>query len=290
MMERQSEEGFSNDVLVPSPAGAARVAIVAAFVTLLMGVAVRSDPPDPTNVPVISADARLFYILTIGAAVFVGVISQRAERIREALAARRSRYLGDSVVPAMATAWILPSLIVVGSLLLVARHNRWQEIAAAVLLAGTGVFASLIVRESLSAASPRGPGIARIAQVALTIWVAFLVMALLFQFRMRTLYSAPLIFVTSMLLLVQIHDGIDTYPIRRIAYGLLGALLLAEATWALNYWPPAGWYAGAILATIFLGIALFTGARMTGELTRNRSVQYALLTGFLFVAFAYLGR
>jgi hypothetical protein len=280
--------GELSDDAAPSLAGAVRVAIAAAFATFLLAIGVRSDPPDPANVPIISADGRLFYLLTLGAAALIGFFAQRAERAREDAAMRRSRYIGESIVPAMATAWILPALIVGGAALLAARHPRWEEIAAAVLLAGTGVFASLVVRENLQPQEGGGVHPARIAHIALTLVVAFLLLSLLFLFRMRTVYAAPVIFVVAALLLIQVHDGIDTFPIRKMAYALVGALVLAEVTWALNYWPPTGWYAGAILTSIFLGMTLVTGARMVGALDRPRAAQYAGLSTALFLVFTWL--
>jgi hypothetical protein len=289
-MEREQNHALPPDDLAPSPAAAARVAVVGAVATLLLGVAVRSDPPDPANVPLLSADGRLFYLLTLGAAILVAVLAQRAERVREELAARRSRYVGRSIVPAMATAWILPALTVAGAILLAARHTQWQETAAAVLLAGTGVFASLVVRENLSPEEGHAISAARVAHVVLSLSVAFLLLSLLFMFRMRTLFAGPAIFIVGLLLLVQVHDGIDTYPVRKIASGLLGALLLAEVTWGLNYWPPVGWYAGAILTSVFLGVTLATGARMAGTLDRARALQIAALSGALVGLFTWLSR
>jgi hypothetical protein len=262
-----------------SSAGIVRVTVVAFAVTLLLGIAVRSNPPDPVNVPILSSDGRLFYLLTLGASVLVGVMAQRAERAREALMASRSKFVGQSIVPALATAWILPMLAVLSAVLLIARHNRWIEIAAATLLAASGVFASLTVRENLNAREDGSLNLAKVAHVVLTIAVAFLILTLVFMFRMRTLLSAPAVLIVSLLLLIQIHDGIDTWPVRKIAYATLGALLLAEVTWGLNYWPPIGWYAGAILTAILAGVALASGAQMTNSLTRQRAVLYASGTG-----------
>jgi hypothetical protein len=257
-----------------TPTGIIRVTVVAGFATLMLGVAVRSNPPEPVNVPILSADGRLFYLLAIGAVMLVGAMAQRAERVREALAASRSRYIGESIVPAPATAWILPGLTVLGAVLLVARHTRWIEIAAATLLAASGVFASLTVRENLTSNQAGRVNPARVAHVVLTVAVAFVVLTLVFMFRMRTLISGPAILIISLLLLIQVHDGIDMWPVRKIAYGALGALALAEITWGLNYWPPVGWYAGGILTTVFAGITAITGAQLMNALSRDRAAIY----------------
>lgn len=263
---------------LPTATGIIRATTAAAFTTLLLGVAVRSSPPDPSNVPILSSDGRLFYLLTIGAAVLVGLLSQQAERKREAIAASRSRYVGESVVPAPATAWILPAFTVVAAVLLVARHTRWVEIGAATLLAATGVFASLTVRENLEVREGAGISPGRAAHIVLTIAVAFVVFTLLFMFRMRTLYSGPAILAVSLLLLLQIHDGVDVWPVRKLAYAVLGALAMAQVTWGLNYWPPVGWYSGAILTVTFSGLAFVAGDRLTNALTRERTILYGTAT------------
>ncbi|HUG15156.1 MAG TPA: hypothetical protein VMM78_09070 [Thermomicrobiales bacterium] len=251
---------------------------------MLLGIGVRGNPPDPVNVPILSSDGRLFYLLALGAVALIAVLAQRAERAREALAASRSRFVGQSIVPAPATAWILPALTVLGAALLVARHHRPIEIAAATLLAATGVFASLTVRENLPVYVDGRVNPARVAHVVLTIAIAFVVLTLVFMFRMRTLVSGPAIMIVSLLLLIQVHDGVDTWPVRKLAFGALGAVALAEITWALNYWPPVGWYAGAILTVTFTGIALVSGAQMTGTLNRERALLFASATAGLLLA------
>lgn len=271
-----------------TPTGIIRVTVVAGLATVLLGMAVRSNPPDPVNVPVLSSDGRLFYLLTLGTAILVGVMSQRAERVREALAASRSRFIGESVVPAPATAWILPAMTVLGAILLVARHTRWVEIAAATMLAASGVFASLTVRENLTSTEAGRVNPARAAHVVLTIAVAFVVLTLTFMFRMRTLISGPAVFIVAFLLLIQAHDGIDTWPIRKIAYGALGALALAEVTWGLNYWPPVGWYAGSILTAGFAGIIFITGAQLTHALTKDWAIIAAASTAGMLVVLTIL--
>jgi hypothetical protein len=272
----------------PASTGIIRVTVVAGLATMLLGIAIRSNPPDPVNVPILSSDGRLFYLLSIGAAALVAVMAQRAERVREAIAASRSRYVGKSIVPAPATAWILPALAVIGAVLLIARHHRWQEIAAATLLAASGVFASLTVRENLNDQLGNTVSPARVAHVVLTIAVAFMVITLLFMFRMRTMLSGPAIMLVALLLFLQVHDGIDTWPIRKLAYAVLGALALAQFTWALNYWPPIGWYAGAILTAVFAGMTFVTGGRLTNTLTRERAIVYATATAATVLLFTGL--
>lgn len=282
---RRTSPGF--ELLMSPPA---LLGVAASVLTLLLGIWSRSAMPDPRNVPFISGDSRLLYGVGVAVAVGLGIAAVLLARMRmrvEASSEWSSRYTTPSGIE---TRWILPALTMLGAFLLVARYHRGQDIAAAMLLAGSGVFAAVTVRESLTTddVSPRAP--ARMSHLILTTGIAFVVFALILLYRTRTLYAGPLTFTVGFLLLLQAQDRIASFPIRRVAYALVGAIAIAQATWALTSWPPSGWWTGGVLASIVLGYALISGAQLAGRLSRDLAINSVGVTTVIAVACAYLAR
>lgn len=266
------------------------LAAATALMTVLLGVWSRSAAPDPRQVPLISGEERLLYMAGFGAAIGVGLASFWLMRVYRP-ATRASEWSTQYTVPkTIETGWILPAFTMLGAFLFVARYHRGQDIAAAMLLAGSGVFAAITVRESLTEdeVGPMSP--ARLVHLVLTVGIAFALFALILLYRTRTLYSGPLIFGIGFLLLLQSQDRIPSFLIRRIAYALIGATALAQATWALTLWPPSGWWAGGVLAAILLGYVVVSEAQLAGRLSRELAINSVGVAATLMLACAYLAR
>lgn len=277
---------FDPQLLLASPAIV--FALGASLVTLAFGLWARSLAPDPREVPILSAEARPFYLLLVVAAILFGAAVSLLRR-RAAPASEPAEWTERYTRPlTIDTSWMLPAVTLLGALLLVARYHRAQDIAAAVLLAGTGVFAAITVRDGIrdNEEPPLSP--ARLALLVLTGGVGFVALALVFLYKTRTLYSGPVVFIVAALLLIQSQDGLRVLPIRRVAHGLIGASALAQVTWALNEWPPTGWWGGGVLVSILLGYALIGSAALAGMLTRERVWSYAGLAGLLFLVSAVM--
>jgi len=266
------------------------LSIAAALLTLLLGLWARSALPDPRRVPIVSDETRLLYLSGVAAASALGAATIWLLRSRQQSEESVEWSAQYTTAKTIETRWILPALIMLGAFLLVARYHRGQDIAAAMLLAGSGMFAALTVSAALrdEDSSPMAP--ARLAQIVLTAGIAFVVFALVLLYRTRTLYAGPLVFALGFLLLLQAQDRIPSFPIRRIAYATIGAIALAQATWALNSWPPSGWWSGGVLASILLGYLLVSGAQLAGRLTREVAINSVGVAAGLLATCAYLAR
>lgn len=266
---------------------AAMAALTSGVAALLLGIVARRVQPDPVNVPLVAADGRLFYLLVTLAAIGAGFVVQRVVAPGERAGGRNwiNRYLLGSE---LSHAGLLPGVTVLAVALLAVRHQRGMDLIALTLLAVSAVHAAVTVREHLWSDDARSAGLARQAQVGLTVATGFVAFNAVLQYRARTLWTAPVVFLLALLLLLQAHDGVPAFAIRRFAYAVLGALALAQATWGLAYWPPAGWYAGGVLAAALLGFVLVNGAQLSGRLTRSAVAQGGGLAAALFLACAWL--
>lgn len=287
MDEARSPAPIDLTALIRTPAGQA--AGLTGVLTLLLGLLARREQPDPASVPLIASDGRLYFIVGHLMVVAVGYWVYRlldAPRAGEQ-DAWIARYVGAGN---LATSWIIPASIVFAAMLYLVHHREARHIVAITMLALSGAFAAITIRENLTAADPTSRRVARVAQVGLTAVVAFLTLGLIYLFKARMAYTAPVVFVVAALLIVQAHDGVPAFAVRRIAYALVGAVMVAEATWGLGYWPPAGWYGGGVLAAVFLGNVLIAGAQLRGRLNRHVVVQAAGSAAALLIACAWLAR
>jgi hypothetical protein len=265
--------------LSPVQSRALEYAIAAGALAFVLGVYARSVDPLMTEVPVIASHARWFYLAALGAALAFGAVIQRDRELGGATpAGRRSRM----------TAGILPGVALLSAALLTARDGRWAVVIAAAVLAATSVYATLIVRAFIDADDRDALPAARAAHLVITCGAAFLTLSLVYLYKTRTLYSGPVVFLVSALLLAQAHEGLPIPLVRRGLYAIAGAIGVAEAVWGLNYWPAAGWWGGVVLAAIFVVLTLVTGARFERRLSRDRAVVYATSGAAVVAVAAFL--
>jgi hypothetical protein len=260
---------------------AAAFAVVAAVLTLALGAYARHVSPVLTDVPLIGPSGRLLYALML---VSLVGFAYQAHRVWDEVPVAYTPY------PPAPTAWILPTLTMLGGLLLVVRYHDWAVIAMAGIIVGSGVYAALTVRASLTGTGVVDSSTAQAIHSVLTLVVALIALSQIYGYRMRTIYSAPAVFLVALLLLLQIHDGVPSNPVRRVAYALVGSFVVAEVVWPLNYWPPSGWFGGGVLAVVFLGYALISRAQLRQRLTQTRVMQYAALTVAMFAVIVVLAR
>lgn len=255
------------------PPRAAVLSAAAGALVLVLGLYARHARPSILDTPFLDSGARLYYLLAFVAAAGLGWHIHRAYDLPPA---------GYTPYPPLPTVWILPALTVLGAALLVARYHTAPIVVMAAVLAGTGTFAALSLREVFRDEHHVEP-MMQAVHVGLSLVVGFVVIALVLQYQARLAVTLPAVFMVTALLLLQIHDGIPTYPVRRQAYALVGALIAGEVVWPLTYWPPMGWWAGAVVASVITGYALVTRANLLRRLTPVSAVQYAGLTAAMLV-------
>ncbi len=184
--------------------------------------------------------------------------------------------------------WVLPSFSIIGSFAFFRVFSQmWPGIAfaLALLAAGGGLLAVLIAQHySLD----RRSDIRQRAQTALavmTFLIAFGCFSAIYYTRYRTLYSASLVAITATLLA---YTLIAVTSLRnRFLIALLVGLMLAEATWALNYWATTFLLAGTLLLVIFYVAVSLLQHAANGPLPRRLLIEYGALGGGLGLVVMY---
>jgi Protein of unknown function (DUF5656) len=185
--------------------------------------------------------------------------------------------------------WVLPSFSVVGSFAFFRLFSNVLEGAAfalALVAAGGSLLTVLLAQHY---ALDRNPAVSQRAQLvlqAIGYLLAFGVFSAVYFARYRTLYSATLIGGAATLLAY----ALLAYTARANAFAVsvLVGLILAEATWALNYWATTFLIAGTLLLLIFYIAVSLLQHQAAGRMQRRILVEYSLLGGGLFAAIVYV--
>lgn len=181
--------------------------------------------------------------------------------------------------------WILPSFSIVGSFAFFRLFNgslQGTAFALALLAAGGLLLAVLTAQHY---ALDRDSGISQRARLALQLiayLLAFGCFSAIYYARLRTLYSASLVGVIGTLLTYAILQWTAQRGQFRLA--LLVGLVLAEATWALNYWSAPFLLGGILLMVLLYVIVGVLQHYAAGTLQRRLLIEYGLLGGGLLAA------
>ncbi len=147
--------------------------------------------------------------------------------------------------------WILPGMMTGLSAYLLAQVTAWPLWIGGLLVTGVGI--SLVITAEYTAVSPQDPGYptARLALNMLTYLLAFILFALIYRTRSRSLVTATLMLMTSTLLALDLLSVADAeFQQVGLFAGLVG-LIVGQSTWALNYWQISAWASGLFLLLIF---------------------------------------
>ncbi|MCX6017097.1 MAG: hypothetical protein NTZ50_01110 [Chloroflexi bacterium] len=174
--------------------------------------------------------------------------------------------------------WIAPGLGTLALCLLLTRISTWPLWIAA-LIVGVVVIGILINAEYGALSSDlAGYANSRLAVSGLTYVIAYVLFAVIYVQRERTVISATLMAVTTFLI------SIELLAPHRIGLGkaalnaALLAFLIAQATWAMNYWNISTWSAGVLLLTwLYVGVGVSQEFH-EGQPARGVLVEYGVVT------------
>lgn len=248
---------------------ALRLAIVAALLTVGLSLYARSLDLLRTDIPLQASNGRLFWLASV-----IGVIAFGYAVVHVSATTLSSLPASPRPDTGVSGAAILPALVVFAALQFVAWDSRVVVVIAAPLIAGAAVFAAVVVRGYMLSGDPAILPGARIVHLALTAGVAFLSLSLARGWMAGVAYTLAVVLVIAGLLLFQAFDGIRAYPIRRVAYALAAGMVLAEVAVGLSYWPPSGWYGGAILATVFVVLMLTVESVLSRRVSTDLAARY----------------
>lgn len=214
--------------------------------------------------------ASLVLITSVGADVLARSHPQLPERVL-----RRFPLIRLDMVPAY---WVLPSLSIVSSYAffrLFSGALGGTAFTLALITAGGLLTATLVAQHYSLDKSAVNHERAQIALQIIGYLIAFGSYSAVYFTRYRTLYSASLIALTTMLLVYALLT-IQQQPVR-LGTAFLAGLGSAELMWALNYWQTTFLLAGALLLTVLYVMVSLLAHYGAGQLQRRLAIEYALL-------------
>lgn len=161
-----------------------------------------------------------------------------------------------------ATATIFPCITLITGLLVIAVYHdrRWWVIAPVVVW--LAILIGTISRALLAEQEGFGHEVARTSLTVVSYVIAFIALAMIYINKYRSVFSASAVAIVCFFLLLQMTDGEHVSLVRRIVYAVVGALVVGQVTWVINYWSATGWTGGAFLLAVFYLVAGLSAAQL----------------------------
>lgn len=185
--------------------------------------------------------------------------------------------------------WILPSFTIISSFAFFRLFSgQLQGVAFALAIAAAGglLLAVLVCQHYALDREAQVSQPAQLALQAMAYLLAFGCFSAVYYARLRTLYSAALIGASATLLAYALLTWASRRSMALLA--LLVGLILAEATWALNYWALSFLLGGTLLLVLFYVITGLLQHQAAGRLQRRLLLEYGLLGSAMLVAVAWI--
>lgn len=174
--------------------------------------------------------------------------------------------------------WILPAVLVGVSVhLLSLAPTLFVWIGGLIFIS---VCIGLTISAEYAAVSPDAPSypMARLTLNVLAYLLTFILFAIIYQTRTRSLVTATLTLLTATVLALDLLSVADV-PLRRMLpfAGIVG-LLVGESTWALNYWQLSAWVGGLFLLLVFYVTVNVAHQHLLERLRASILVEFAIVT------------
>ncbi len=248
--------------------GTSLVAGIAGLLVLVLGISVRKAMPDPTQVPLLSADGRIYYLAVFLSAALTGIAwyvvdPDRAAHYRISYA----EVVNEQRAELGTTGWIGPSIATYSAGMFLVMYNRWLSIVVLLLLTTIAI----AVYASARYAVVNRIRIQRLRPVAslliAVLFLAFLGYSAIYLFKAPLRYTVPLVGILTAIMMVLHFAGLhDAWPWSAAWTGVV-VLVLAEAVWAMSYWDTSWYIGGAILTLVFFVVGSLAVSRIMNELT-----------------------
>lgn len=174
--------------------------------------------------------------------------------------------------------WILPAILTGVSMYLLALAPTLFVWMMGLLL--VSVIIGLTVAAEYATVSPNASSYpaARLALNVLAYLLAFVLFALIYQTRTRSLVTATMTLFTATLLALDLLSVADV-PLRHVLpFAGIAGLLIGESTWALNYWQLKAWSAGLLLLLIFYVTVNVAHQHLLEQLNGSILMEFAFVT------------
>jgi hypothetical protein len=188
-----------------------------------------------------------------------------------------------SQIPSLATTamfWALPSLLAVLALIILHSLPWWGYQVAFALISGA-VLATIITwqKATLSVAGMSRRGL-RLALNGVAYAVAYVLFAMIFGARLRSMLSATAVMAVSGVLALELLRSSETSAWRPWLYAGLIALIMGEATWVLNYTRVSNRAGGALLVLSFYVLTGLAQQYLWERLNRQVLTEYLVALVF----------
>ncbi len=160
------------------------------------------------------------------------------------------------------TAGLFPAIALVTGLLMIAVYHdrRWWFVAP--LVVWLALLIGMISRALLVAPEGFTRDVARTSLTVVSYVIGFIALAMVYINKYRSVFSASAVAILAFFLLLQMTDGEHASLLRRIVYAVVGALIVGQVTWVINYWSATGWTGGAFLLAVFYLLAGMSAAQL----------------------------
>lgn len=269
--------GSGMDIVRPPAYGRGIVvSLAAAAAVLALAIMASGGYAKATGTPLSETTGPLFWGLAV---VFVALTAIGAQ-FSEFTAAKAAESLGAvRRIGRLPTAWAAPLVAEAAAILLVATYHNRLMLVAGPVLAFLGVTGALLARDLLDDATDLTKRTAKMAHTLVIHFIAFFALSAVYLNKMSGFKSAPLVAILGGILILEALERGEISAVRRVAYALLGAFILGEATLAINWWPTHGWTGGAALLVCFFGVnGILVAQTEHGRITRNDLVEYGLVS------------
>ena len=174
--------------------------------------------------------------------------------------------------------WILPGIMAGLAAYLLSHIYIWPLWILGLFV--TGVSISWIISAEYTAISPIDPGYprARLALNMLTYLLAFILFAVIYQTRTRSLVTGTLMMCTAALLALDLLSVADTQFRRVVLFAGIVGLVIGESTWVLNYWQISAWAGGLFLLLIFYFVVNVAHQYLLERLSPSALIEFTAVT------------
>mgnify|MGYP001042433316 CR=1 FL=1 len=150
----------------------------------------------------------------------------------------------------------------------------------------------LTVSAEYAAAHPNAPNYsaARLALNVLAYLLAFVLFVIIYQTRTRSLVTATLTLVISMVLSIDLLSVGDIEVKRFLPFASIVGLIIGESTWALNYWQVSGWVGGLLLLLILYVSVNVAHQHLMDRLSPSTLVEFTAVTVAVLIVVLIKGR
>lgn len=185
--------------------------------------------------------------------------------------------------------WILPVVLTGVSTYLLALAPSLLVWIGGLLLVGTCI--GLTISAEYAAVSPDAPGYptARLTLNVLAYLLTFILFAVIYQTRTRSLVTATLTLATGTVLALDLLSVADV-PLRRMfPFAGIAGLIVGESTWVLNYWQISAWVGGLFLLLIFYVTVNVAHQHLLERLHASILVEFAIVTIIVLLVILFRG-